>query len=213
MQAFLGVVLGLRGAGKSRMTFDTLVPLCPAPVFVLDTLGGDIGYGVHYSDLHAMALDVVHGDNHSGVYVFNSSSDIHSDAFFNVVEKIAEDGRGPITLVLDEIDKFCSSHSVNDALDRMVRYGRRYGINILAASRRTGEINKGIRSQADFFISFKQVEPGDVKAIAERSKTGAARVNELDLWRNTGTHSQFIVVGELPGRFDSIKENSSFIET
>lgn len=211
MQASIGIILGQRGAGKSRMLFKSLVPLCNYPTLILDTLGGDVLMGVHFDNMPELTEYFLSGNNFSGIYVLNSESAEDSESFFRTVWNLGRSGYGPLWIVVDEVDQFCTSHTVDPYLDKIIRYGRRYGLNCLFASRRVGEINKGVRSQSDFLLSFRQIEPGDVKAVSERTVQGADMLPSLGLWRNTGKHSEFIIAGELPRCFHPVKENVSFI--
>lgn len=211
MQAYVVIVLGKRGAGKSRMLYRCLVPRCTAPAFVLDSLGGDVPYGIRYKAPLDMAESFAYGENHSGVYILDASTDKDCSSFFSIVHEIGKQHDGKITLVVDEVDKYTTTHKMDPELDQMIRYGRRYGIDCLFASRRVGEINVSIRSQVDCFISFNQTEPSDIKAIKDRSSEAARAVTSLELWRNTQKESEFIIIGELPNNFLHLEDRTGFV--
>ena len=192
------------------MLFNELVPLCLAPAFVLDTMG-DCNYGVHFSSCEDMVQHYYTDNNYSGVYVLKSDSDEESAKFFRVVEAIAKEEGGGVTVVCDEIDKFCNPHSIDPTLNRMIRYGRRDGINCIFACRRISEINPSIRAQVDLYLSFRQIEPGDIKALKDRSSRGAEVVKSLSLYRETGKHSEFVILGTIPDSYISLITHNSYI--
>ena len=73
-----------------------------------------------------------------------------------------------ITFVAEEVDEICKPQSVHPDFEWMLKYGRHYGIDVYAVSRRPAETNVMLRSQADTIISFKQSEPADLEYLAKR---------------------------------------------
>jgi len=205
------MVLGKQGAGKSTLLFSRLVPLCPAPCFILDTMG-DVDYGLHFDSCRDLASYFTGSNNKSGVYVLRARNENEAECFFKVIEAISQNYTGEITVVVDEIDKFCSVWAINPILDRMIRYGRRDGVNFLFAARRTSEVHPQIRAQADAIISLRQDMPNDVKALRARTPD-ADMVTTLDVYKETGRESSFIVIGNLPEEFYSITQLSSYTLT
>ena len=62
--------------------------------------------------------------------------------------------KGDITLIVDEVDQFCTSQYMTRHFKELVRIGRHRQVNLIAASRRPHEMNPLIRSQANRFIIF-----------------------------------------------------------
>lgn len=212
MQRSIILVLGKQGAGKSTLLFNRIVPLCSAPCFILDTMG-DVGFGVQYETTEELVNDYFDGENWSGVYVLKAENNDESSTFFRCVYEICKDrakkGQGRATLVVDEVDKFCSSFSIDETLDHVVRYGRRHGMNLICAARRTVEVHTQIRAQADCIISLFQDHPKDIKALQERDPN-AYIVGTLNTFRKSGQESEFICVGDFPIEFQSLNSVKAF---
>lgn len=190
-QRSIVTILGKTGSGKSTLIFKTLVPALPAPVFVLDTMN-DVPYGLHFGSCPELIEFVVDGrKNGSGVYVLNSESDSDSEMFFRMSYSMG----ARHTIVVDEVDKFAGTRSMDEYLNRIIRYGRRREISCIFAARRPSEISPTIRAQSDLLVSFVQTEPVDIKAMRERSEL-ADKLPELKTYRETGKPSEYIVMGD-----------------
>jgi hypothetical protein len=62
--------------------------------------------------------------------------------------------RGNITLIVDEVDQFCTSQFMTSHFKELIKMGRHRQVNLIAACRRPHEMNPLIRSQASRFIIF-----------------------------------------------------------
>jgi hypothetical protein len=70
--------------------------------------------------------------------------------------------------VAEEVDWICTPSKIEPSFEKIIKYGRHYGINIFAASRFPAEVNILLRSQADEIISFQQTEQGHLEYMAKR---------------------------------------------
>ncbi|NVM23722.1 MAG: hypothetical protein HWN68_18330 [Desulfobacterales bacterium] len=67
-----------------------------------------------------------------------------------------------IYVVIEEMDLFSKPSETPIELQRLIKYGRHYEINIIGVSRRPAEVSRLFTSQATRFILFKQIEPRDI---------------------------------------------------
>jgi hypothetical protein len=76
---------------------------------------------------------------------------------------------GRCTLVIEEVDMYCSAQKPLPALDRLLRYGRHRDISVIAISRRPADVPRLLTAQADEVVTFQQTEPRDLAWIRARS--------------------------------------------
>jgi hypothetical protein len=62
--------------------------------------------------------------------------------------------KGNITLIVDEVDSYCTSQFMTRHFKELIKIGRHRQVNLVAASRRPHEMNPLIRSQANRFVIF-----------------------------------------------------------
>lgn len=103
------------------------------------------------------------GDNFFVLDYFNPKN---SDEDFRVVCE-AVNRLKDIMLVVDEIDYFCSSHSIPKEFDEIVKRGRHQALQLIVATRRPHEIPPIIRSQVSQLITFRHIEPRDLQYLRE----------------------------------------------
>lgn len=102
---------------------------------------------------------------------------VGNDAMFDAAcdaAKIAGSEK-PVLLVVEEADLRCSPAYVTASLDRLIRYGRHWGVSILAVARRPAEITRHLTAQADTVIAFRSVEPRDLDFFRKRCGEDFAR--------------------------------------
>lgn len=159
-------VFGKKGSGKS-----TLVKKCLQNMnryIVVDPMHeytGVICYSWHdvadvLKDFKAFNFKIV----------YRSPNDTDMDNFFALINtRNRETHRFELTdfsLVFEEVDLHCSPYYVHDGIKYLTRYGRHSGRSFLYVSRRPAAVNRDMTSQTDLMISFKQVEPNDLKYFA-----------------------------------------------
>jgi len=69
---------------------------------------------------------------------------------------------GNLYVVIEELDLFATPYVSPLELQKLFKYGRHYGINVIGVSRRPSEVSRLFTSQATRFILFRQIEPRDV---------------------------------------------------
>ena len=73
---------------------------------------------------------------------------------------------GNCTLVLDEADRFGDSRFLPE-YDEIITRGRHYRISIVAVALHPSKLPKDLRRQCTSLISYRQIDPDDVEALAE----------------------------------------------
>lgn len=94
---------------------------------------------------------------------------------------------GQVTVVVDEINLFCSPSKCPAPLLELLRIGRHAEVDLIFAARRPAEVSRDLTAQSDKTVAFKTIEPADLeffskvcgKAFAERLPNLAQYVPEL----------------------------------
>lgn len=73
---------------------------------------------------------------------------------------------GNLLLILEEADRFEDARWFPE-YDEIISRGRHYGIHVLAIALHPYKLPKDLRRQATRIITFRQIEPSDVDALAE----------------------------------------------
>jgi hypothetical protein len=81
----------------------------------------------------------------------------------------------PVLFVIEEADMRCSPSYVTPSLDRLIRYGRHWGVSILAVARRPAEVTRHLTAQADTIAVFRTHEPRDLEFFKQRCGEEFAR--------------------------------------
>jgi hypothetical protein len=74
---------------------------------------------------------------------------------------------GDLDLVIDEVDKICSSSFISPALWKILNYGRHKKINVYCCARRPARVSRDLTSISDEVVCFKTSEPVDLKYLSE----------------------------------------------
>lgn len=115
-----------------------------------------------------------------GVVVYDKSTlyeIVTSNRLFRVVYRpLDEDGVeyalwlaiavGRLIVVIDEIDRWCSSYYLSPALRWLVNYGRHYGVSLVGATRMPNRIRTDIMAMVDQIVAF-QSQGAALRAIQE----------------------------------------------
>jgi DNA helicase HerA-like ATPase len=83
------------------------------------------------------------------------------------------------TIIIEEIDRFCSPHYIDERLSYLVRYGRHKNLSLIGISRRPKEIHKHLTANANYIISFRMHEPNDLKYFREINDSFANSLQHL----------------------------------
>lgn len=154
------LITGQRGQGKTTFIKNQIGVYNRVVLF--DLLGEFTYYDTAFNlrDFFEM-LSASKEENFFNLNYFNPKT---SEEDFQVVCE-AINRLHDIMFVVDEIDYFCSTHSIPKQFDEIVKRGRHQGLNLIVATRRPHEIPVIIRSQVTSLITFKHIEPRDLEYL------------------------------------------------
>ena len=146
-------VSGQRGSGKTYWVKRYLDGLPRSLLY--DTLGEY--EGPRYLEIEDL-LEVCQGAE-AGFFeaVFDPTDNEDFPYFCRIALAV-----GNIYVIIEEIDLFTTPYNTPLELQRLIKYGRHYGVNIVGVSRRPSEVSRLFTSQATRFVTFLQREPRDV---------------------------------------------------
>ena len=193
----------MQGAGKTSL-IKRLVPACPKPIFILDTLN-EYENGLIFKSMYALKHHLVnHNMNVQGVHILKVDNDEDAEAFFRLFTLVKE----PCTIIIEESDKFMGSahYDINDDIKDVINYGRHWGQNLVFIARRPARLNKDVTSQSNCIVSFKQTESRDVNSL-KQSYDKAEQLPKLEEWEygtpmEEGKH--YLIFGSCPDEFKDI---------
>jgi len=156
------LITGQRGMGKTTYIKDQ------AGLYdrvILFDLLGEFTYYDTSNNLRDFfkALSKVKDEN---FFVLNYYNPKNSEEDFHVVCEAVNRLHG-LMFIVDEIDYFCSTHSIPKQFDEIVKRGRHQNLNLIVATRRPHEIPPIIRSQVTNLITFRHIEPRDLQYLRE----------------------------------------------
>lgn len=153
-------IFGRRGSGKSTLA-RSLVAGCTR-LIVFNTLGE-----AEHNDLGLVFTEPQKlFDYVSRSVQFRAVADFQDDTLFPWTVKLAEAVEN-CTLMVDELDRHANPRQIPPELDNCVRYGRHWGVSLLAISRRPAEIPRIVTSQAEVIHTFRLNEPRDVQYVRQ----------------------------------------------
>lgn len=91
-----------------------------------------------------------------------------------IVENIGE-----LTFVAEEVDFFISPSRLDPGFERLIRYGRHRGVELIAISRRPAEVNRNLTAQSSRLFIFKMHEPRDIAYFRSIIGPEAEKIPEL----------------------------------
>lgn len=117
-----------------------------------------------------------------GLYILNLSKvhdeTMRADSVAYLMEHVFQraketDGGFDTLFVVDEAQNFAPESGIDpvrsslDAMLRIAREGRKFGVGLIIASQRPANINTGLRSQCNTHLIFRLVNANDLAAIAD----------------------------------------------
>jgi len=76
--------------------------------------------------------------------------------------------RGDLVIVLEELPMYSQPQYLPAELDKIIRLGRHRAVSVIWTAQRAAEVPRRVTAATDAFILFRQTEPRDLDAIAER---------------------------------------------
>lgn len=155
------LVTGQKGAGKT--TFARHLLTLTDRAIVLDIRGHDYDYGIlthSYMAAESYLLDRWH-DRFRVICRFRNDAEYLG--LLQLVVALQEndefnqpDRWQPVTVFLEEIDTFSSSHSCEREVEYLYKYGRHHGINLIGVVRADTETHPNIRRNSDVIVALRQ---------------------------------------------------------
>jgi len=154
------LITGQRGQGKTTYIKDQISLF--DRVIIFDLLGEFTYFDTAYN-LREF-FEILSRIKDENFFVLNFYNPKNSEEDFHVVCE-AVNRLKDVTLVVDEIDYFCSTHSIPKQFDEIVKRGRHQALQLIVATRRPHEIPPIIRSQVSQLITFRHIEPRDLEYL------------------------------------------------
>jgi len=169
------LITGQRGQGKTTYIKNQISLY--NRVIIFDLLG-EFTYYEMANNLREFftKLSACKGDN---FFVLNYFNPKNSDEDFRIVCE-AVNRLKDIMLVVDEIDYFCSTHSIPKEFDEIVKRGRHQALQLIVATRRPHEIPPIIRSQVSQLVTFRHIEPRDLQYLREIIDLPEEEISKLE---------------------------------
>lgn len=170
-------------------------------VFVLDLLGNIDCGGMHFDGAEQLRLFLkaeVKGleQNPSGIYRLKAASSTDRADFLRVLSLGGDSRKGAVPgwLVVDEAKQILGTHRVNEDAMWSLDFGRNFNQSILAVGRRPNILNRNLRQNSTFCITFAQNDAGE---FPDGLAGDASKVEQLG--QHEVTH-----LGTLPQNLDAV---------
>jgi len=158
-----------------------------------------------------------------GLYILNLNKvhdiTVRSESVGHVIDHVferAKDSEGTFNslIVIDEAQNFAPESGLDpvrsslDAILRVAREGRKFGVGLIISSQRPANVNTGLRSQCNTHLIFRLVNANDLGAIADTVEAAdrslvSAMLPQLDIGTcfacGTAIESPFFAVVPLFG--------------
>lgn len=157
-------VIGAKGSGKTYYAKRLFSESEHA--IVIDTMG-EYDSGFIVSDPHYMIQHLKNQKRFRIVFLPLSESD------FEFACRAAR-AKGNLTLFIEEVHNYCTPHSINPQLQKVIRLGRHSNLDVVYTAQRYQDISRQVTAQTDEFVLFRISEPVDFQAIEKRFGSGVA---------------------------------------
>ena len=163
----VAVVFGRTGAGKTvlaRALLNEWRRELGADGLIVDTLG-------EHADVPRVELADVPGwlalsAGRPSPGLVRVTVETHDD-MTELGRHLAERPAGrPVVLYVDEASYWAKPAWTSPGLAGVVRYGRHYGVHLLAVARRAAEVSRELTAQAGRLYLFRVVEPRDLQYLS-----------------------------------------------
>lgn len=163
----ISIIFGRTGSGKSYLTKQLIKNM--DRVIIIDSLN-EYNEGIIVNNLKEFATFFLQRPNIKRFKVIvrfhnNDLSKDLSDEFnilFDLIYHI-----GNLTLVLEEAEIYISKRAEKTVFNNLIRFGRHSSISMIAIARRVTELSNNLKSQVNYFYSFKQTLPKDIEYLKE----------------------------------------------
>jgi len=192
MDNHITLVLGHRGSGKSTWLFRNIESF--RPFILIDPL-----FDPKYQQLGLYEIEDL--EELGGFFRTGRPERVYispNRTAFDLVCGLCL-ARGGITMVIDEVDNYATTHRIGDYFRQVLKYGRHRGVNLVMVARRAKEINPLLRSQATRFIIFPL---GAEDAAELRTHIGDEAARTLGECRREDARTEYIDFGFSTNKFE-----------
>lgn len=193
-QRELITVVGKTGRGKSFLNEKYLVPKIAKnqPVIIADSMAEYSFKSYSFEQLYTMLKNDSFPKN--GVFKVDVKDEKTAKKLFafSALSELKH------CLLVEEASKYCSPSKINPHLEKIVAYGRHYGVSAIFVSQRFAQINRLITSQSDFIVSFAQTESNDLKKIS--------KLTDADRFISGLNRREFVAFGDITEHSEFTKE-------
>jgi len=177
--------LGRKGTGKSTMA-RSLISEAHRNI-ILDTLGDDYSRGAITSNVQR-AAEYYNRVNEYGAFelVYRPRNDNDIEHFFSFARQTAN-----TVLWVDEVDRYCGPHSINENLKWILNYGRHRQISTIGIARRAASVHRDLSANADWIVVHQTRENRDLQYLSEFMDVGGLETLERFEFKYSGKSSLF----------------------
>lgn len=203
----LVAVFGHRGSGKSTWLFEHIDEF--KPFVLVDPLFDPKFKAMNLYTLTScgQALQLFNDAQPQRIYI---SPNAETFDFFCALVL----AKGNMTLIVDEIDNYCTSYYMPPYLKKIIKIGRHQNVNLIAVCRRPKEMNPLIRSQANRFVVFPL---GGEDAYELRSYLPATILDKIVELRESNDGAEYLeynfktkeyFIGKVNFKLDKVYKNN-----
>lgn len=162
-------VFGRKGSGKSyrihRMieqipTSQRVMIWDPVSEYAGRSSQDPVQHAQLFGDMHEMLTEAAKGGLAQRVVM--QAPRAHFDLFCKYAYRA-----GNMTVVVDEVNLFCSPAKCPAPLLELLRIGRHASVDLIFAARRPAEVSRDLTAQSDEIIAFHTIEPNDIKWFSD----------------------------------------------
>lgn len=200
-QRIFGIVCGMSGKGKTHFITEYLIPELlkrQKPVIALDLM--DEYPGTPLQGFSGLVEHIRKNDNRldSGLYAVKTKTSMDTINTLRLIRAAEQ----PVSVIIEEAHILFSDTDIKkqlkNTLQEITLYGRHYEIDTILSSQRPNLLSTTMRSQAQFFVSFRQEERADLEYLAVRSPLAAEKIATL-------AKKEFFTFGDPPDGFSEMK--------
>jgi hypothetical protein len=150
-------------------------------------LGDDYSRGAITSDVQRFANYYNRvNELESFEIVYRPRSDEDIERFFEFAQQTSN-----VVLWIDEVDRYCGPHRINEGLKWMLNYGRHKEISIIGIARRAASVHRDLTANADWIVVHQTRENRDIQYLNEFMDTTGLDTLERFEFKFSGNSALF----------------------
>lgn len=207
----LGVVCGIKHQGKSYLIKNYLIPKFRElkPVIVLDVTGeyaADFPAFTYRNFWEFFEQSEGIEALKKGVHVIKFKENKTAILLINWLRKMEK----PVTVIFEEAHMLFNHSEINKAvknpLSELCYLSAHYGTDTILSTQRAANLDINVRSQADFFVTFRQKERADLEYLRQK-QVAPDGVNKTIAKLKEKQFFTIAAAEDVPERFTELKPN------